>query len=134
MNKKSKKYIFTVGRRKESVARVRLFKGKGENLINDRPAKEYFPGSLTQSLFLAPFKLTETLGKLYATIRVEGGGPTGQLGAVVHGLSRALVEAEPKFRPLLKKHGFLTRDSRVRERRKFGLAQKARAKKQSPKR
>jgi len=134
MTKKLDKYIFAVGRRKESVARVRLFAGKGESLVNDRPAKEYFLAALAQKQLLAPYEATGTLGKFYATVKVEGGGLVGQLGAVVHGLSRALVKADPKFQPALKKGNFLTRDARVKERRKFGLAQKARARKQSPKR
>ncbi|MBM3209023.1 30S ribosomal protein S9 [Candidatus Shapirobacteria bacterium] len=127
--------IFAVGRRKASIARVRLIKGKGENLVNDRPVGKYFPGASAEVSFLSPFKLTETLGKFYATIRVRGGGLSGQLAATIHGLARALILADSeKFRPILKKEGFLTRDARVKERRKFGLAQKARAKKQSPKR
>jgi len=128
-------YTFAVGRRKESVARVRLYEGKGKILINDQPLEEYFPSLIAQTLLVEPLRVTNTLGKVYATIRVAGGGKNGQLEAVIYGLARALSKKDPeKFRPILKKKGFLTRDARVKERRKYGHAQKARAKKQSPKR
>lgn len=134
--KNIKNYIFAVGRRKTSVARVRLFQGKGEMLVNNTPAGKYF-GDIpaADKLWTRPFQLTQTDGKYYATVKVSGGGKDGQLGAVLHGISRALVAADgEKFRTPLKKHGLLTRDSRKKERRKVGTGGKARRKKQSPKR
>ena len=129
------KFISTVGRRREAVARIRLYEGKGESLVNEKPIGEYFPGETAKLLYLAPFVTTDTVGKFYATIRVEGGGIKGQLVALAHGLSRALALVNrEKFRPLLKKSGFLTRDARTRERRKVGMGGKARRKRQSPKR
>lgn len=134
--KKSKQeYVFSVGRRKESIARVRLYKGKNETLVNERPVGEYFPGEVARVAFMRPFQLTQTEGKYWATIKVSGGGRTGQLDAVVHGLARALSSANSEeLRPALKKYGLLTRDARIRERRKVGTGGKARRKKQSPKR
>lgn len=128
-------FTYTVGRRRESVARVRLYQGKGQNLINNQPISDYFPGQLAQIAYTRPFQLTDTEGKYYFTVRVNGGGKNGQLGAVIHGLSRALaLVEEKKYRPVLKKEGLLTRDPRTRERRKVGTGGKARRKKQSPKR
>lgn len=126
--------IFAHGRRKEAVARVSLYKGNGQNLVNGLPINEYFRNAVSEILWQKPFVLTKAQGKYFATIKVSGSGKSGQLAAVVHGLSRALVAADPNFRVPLKKAGLLTRDSRVKERRKYGLAQKARKGKQSPKR
>lgn len=127
--------IHAVGRRKESIARIRLYKGKGETLVNNLPIGEYFPSEVSRVAYMGPFELTDTVGKYYATIKVLGGGKTGQLEAMVHGLSRALVLLDKEnFRPVLKKAKLLTRDSRTRERRKVGMGGKARRKKQSPKR
>ena len=137
MVKKSTKkpLIKVLGSRKRATARVWLYRGKGDILINDQKVKAYFPGEINEIKLKVPFVLTETEGKFYATIKVSGGGPAGQLGAAVHGLSRALAEVEEKkYRPILKKAGLLTRDSREKERRKPGQAGKARAKRQSPKR
>lgn len=132
---RSKNYTFAVGRRKSSVARVRLFKGKGETVVNDTPIGKYFNGPADDKFWNRPFQITATEGKYYATVKVEGGGKKGQLDAVVHGLARVLNEVDKeKFRPPLKKAGLLTRDPRVRERRKVGTGGKARRKKQSPKR
>jgi small subunit ribosomal protein S9 len=133
--KKKKNYTYAVGRRKSSSCRVRLFKGKGENLVNDMVIEEYFPGEINKVFWEEPFRLTDTLGKYYVTVKVVGGGKEGQLDAVIHGIARALAkEDREKFRPPLKKAGLLTRDARVRERRKVGTGGKARRKKQSPKR
>lgn len=133
--KKKKDYTYAVGRRKESSARVRLFKGKGKNVVNGQPFEDYFPGEVNKVSYEEPFKLTGTDGKYYVTAKVEGGGITGQLDAVVHGIARALSEVnEEKFRVPLKKEGLLTRDARVKERRKVGTGGKARRQKQSPKR
>lgn len=127
-------YIYAVGRRKRSVARLRLYSGKGQTMVNQLPIGEYFK-DIPPVYFLKPFELTGTTGKYYATAKIIGGGKTGQLGAFVHALSRALVQADKdKFKGVLKQAGFLTRDPREKERRKAGLAQSARAKKQSPKR
>lgn len=132
---KSKKYVYAVGRRKTAVARVRLFRGKGEILINDKPISQYFSGEMSKIFYLKPLEATETLGKYYATFKVEGSGKNSQLGAVVHGLARALdKENRELYHSALKKAGLLTRDSRAKERRKPGLMGKARKKKQSPKR
>ncbi|MGB9706454.1 MAG: 30S ribosomal protein S9 [Microgenomates group bacterium] len=132
---KSQKYISAVGRRKTAVARVRLFKGKGEILVNGKPIAEYFPGEVAKVAYLKPFSVTNTIGKYYATIKVEGSGKSGQLGAVVLGLARALdKENRELYHSPLKKAHLLTRDARAKERRKPGQMDKARKKKQSPKR
>lgn len=131
---KLKNYIFAVGRRKTAIARVRLFKGKGETLVNNQPIDKYFTGEVAKKLWARPFEVTETLGKYYATIRVIGSGKNGQLGAAVQGLARALDKAEKTYHSLLKSQKLLTRDPRARERRKVGQMGKARKQKQSPKR
>lgn len=136
MEPKAKKSdaTITVGRRKGAVARVRVIPGQGQITINGKPISEYFLGPLFQKLYQKPLEVTKTIGKYSISVKVEGGGKVAQLGAVVHGIARAIAKAEPSLRVALKKEGLLTRDARVRERRKFGNAQKARAKKQSPKR
>lgn len=127
--------IYTVGRRKEALAKIRLMPGQGQVTVNGHSVAEYFPGTILQKQYNRPFEITQTSGKFNISIKVEGGGKAAQLGAIIHGISRALAKLEDKkFRPLLKKAGLLTRDARVKERRKYGHAQKARAKKQSPKR
>lgn len=133
-NRKST-YFSAVGRRKEAIARIRLMTGSGVVTVNGKPIHEYFRGPIFQKVYQRPFEVTKTSGKYTASIKVVGGGVTSQLGAVVHGLARSLSLADREnFRKLLKTEGLLTRDPRARERRKYGLAQKARAKKQSPKR
>ncbi|OGE19021.1 30S ribosomal protein S9 [Candidatus Daviesbacteria bacterium RIFCSPLOWO2_02_FULL_41_8] len=126
--------ITTVGRRKEAVARVFLSPGKGQITVNGKAITEYFPGSLLQKLYNKPVDITKTSGKFAMTVKVAGGGQISQLDAVVHGIARAIAKTDPAARTALKKEGLLTRDARVKERRKYGNAQKARAKKQSPKR
>lgn len=134
ISKKEKNYIYALGRRKRSVARVRLFSGKDQIMVNDEPIGKYFK-DIPPVNYLRPFELTETTGKFYATAKVEGGGKQGQLQAFLLGVSRALILKDTeKYRKVLKAAGLLTRDPRERERRKFGLAQGARARKQSPKR
>ena len=124
-----------VGRRKESVARVRLFKGNAQMTVNGKPIAEYFRGPVAQKKYQTPFMITNTLGQFTGTIKVLGGGTTGQLDAVVHGIARALQNMDKEaHRPVLKKAKLLTRDPRAKERRKYGLAHAARAKKSSPKR
>ena len=132
---RKKSYTYAVGRRKTATARVRLFKGKGNLLVNEQPINKYFPGEVNRIIYLKPFRVTETEGKYYATVKVKGSGRNGQLGAVTHGLARALDKENSKlYHTPLKKAGLLSRDPRMKERRKPGLAQSARAKKQSPKR
>ena len=128
-------YIKAIGRRKEAVARVRLFSDNGGVSVNGKPIGEYFKGEVFKKFYQKPFEVTGTLGKVGGEVLVIGGGVSSQLGAVVHGISRtlSLIDRE-KYRPLLKKEGLLTRDPRAKERRKYGHAQKARAMKQSPKR
>lgn len=126
--------ITTVGRRKEAVARVRLSDGQGQITVNGKPIAEYFPGSLLQKLYTKPLQITKTGEKYLISVKIKGGGQVSQLQAVIHGMARAIAKVSPDLRTILKKEGFLTRDARVKERRKYGLAQKARAKKQSPKR
>lgn len=134
-NQKNKtSVVATVGRRKEAVARVRLLQGNGQITVNGKPIAEYFLGQVFQKLYSRPLELTKTIGKYSFSVRLEGGGKVAQLGAIIHGIARALSKAEPALRVTLKKEGFLTRDARVKERRKYGHAHKARAKKQSPKR
>lgn len=126
--------ISSVGRRKEATARVRVSAGNGQITVNGKPVTEYFLGSLLQKQYNKPLEITKTTGKYAISVKVEGGGPVSQLGAVVHGIARAIAKSEPTLRTILKKEGMLTRDARAKERRKYGNAQKARAKKQSPKR
>ncbi|MBI4039826.1 30S ribosomal protein S9 [Candidatus Daviesbacteria bacterium] len=124
----------SVGRRKEAIARVRVLEGKGQVMVNGKPIAEVFKGQIFQKAYQKPFELTQTLGKYTATVKVEGGGVSSGLGAVINGLAKALAKINTEYRQSLKKAGLLTRDARVKERRKYGLAHKARAKKQSPKR
>ena len=109
------------GRRKCSTARVRILKGDGKILVNDRPFEQYFPIALTRKIIMTPLTVTETLGKFNVEANIRGGGPTGQAGALRHGIARALVKFNEEFRSLLRKNGLLTRDPRMRERKKFGL-------------
>lgn len=128
-------YTYAVGRRKGASARVRLYKGEGQNLINETPIGQYFPGILAKSVWEKPFVVTGASGKYYVTVRVAGGGKSGQLTAVVLGIARAFAKLSPeKYRVALKKSGLLTRDARERQRRMVGTGGKARRQKQSPKR
>ena len=129
-------YIPTVGRRREAVARVRLYQnGSGAITVNGKPVAEYFYGEAAKVSYLMPFEVTHTADKFDVTIKVAGGGKSGQLGAAILGIARALEKLDKeKYRGLLKEKGLLTRDSRTRERRKVGMGGKARRKKQSPKR
>ena len=136
MEEKAKKTtgVSVVGRRKEAVARVRLSAGQGQITVNGKPIVEYFLGSVLQKIYQRPLELTKTIGKYSISVKVEGGGQVSQLQAVIHGLARAIAKTDPTLRITLKKEGYLTRDARVKERRKYGHAQKARAQKQSPNR
>lgn len=141
-------YTFAVGRRKRAIARARLYDAikdntawdgleikKGEILVNAKPIADYFPGDLMRKIYTEPLRVANAQNKYAITIKVEGGGPAGQLDAVVAALSNALAKFDVvNFRPALKQKGFLTRDARVRERRKVGTGGKSRRKKQSPKR
>ena len=121
-------YIEGIGRRKEAVARVRLHHGgSGKIIVNDKELKEYFPVVLMQETVKAPFTQTDTLNIFDVIIHVSGGGINGQADSVRLGASRALLEFNPELRATLKKLGFLTRDARVRERKKFGKRSARRA-------
>ena len=110
-----------VGRRKEAVARVRLSPGEGRITVNDREFHEYFPRRLLQQVVVAPLKAVDALKRFDVAAKVEGGGVSGQAGAVVQGIARALVSNDPETRGTLKSAGFLTRDARAKERKKPGL-------------
>lgn len=142
-----KDYLFSVGRRREAVARVRLYPTiaegmtwnelpikKGEIYVNGKPIDQYFSGESNKVSYKEPFRVTNTINKYTVTVKIAGGGNSGQLDALIHGVSRVLEKVDEKFRPILKKKGFLTRDARVRERRKVGMGGKSRREKQSPKR
>lgn len=129
------KYVEATGRRKVATARVRVYNGAGDFVVNNQLAKDYFQGIRNAAmLFNKPFELTGTQGKLAVTAWVKGSGMNSQLGAVLHGLARALVMHNPEFRIFLKSAGLLTRDDRMKETRKIGMGGKARRKRQSPKR
>jgi len=110
----------TVGRRKESVARVRLLPGTGNVTINGRTMDEYFGRETSKMILIEPLKLVDQLGKVDVFVTANGGGLSGQAGAIRHGISRALCDLNAEFRPVLKKAGFLTRDARAVERKKYG--------------
>ncbi len=112
---------YGTGRRKSAVARVRLLPGKGEITINNKPLDEYFGMELLKREVKRPLMLTGTESRFNVVARVNGGGTTGQAGALRHGISRALIQADAELRPILKKAGFLTRDPRMKERKKYGL-------------
>ena len=109
------------GKRKTSVARVILRPGDGKTWVNGKSIEEYFPCVVHRKVIMAPLETTELAGQYDLRVRVHGGGPSGQAGAVRHGIARALVEINPDFRVLLKRQGFLTRDARQVERKKAGL-------------
>ncbi|MFS0784241.1 MULTISPECIES: 30S ribosomal protein S9 [Bacillus] len=112
---------YGTGRRKSSVARVRLVPGEGRIVINGREINEYFPFDTLILVVKQPLVATETTGSYDVLVNVSGGGFTGQAGAVRHGIARALLQADPEFRPALKSAGLLTRDARMKERKKYGL-------------
>lgn len=117
----AKVQYFGTGRRKKSVARVRLVAGDGKVIINNRDIENYFPIETLRVIVNQPLVLTETKDKYDVLVNVHGGGFTGQAGAVRHGISRALVKADENMKSSLKKTGFLTRDPRMKERKKYGL-------------
>jgi small subunit ribosomal protein S9 len=145
----NKDYHFAVGRRKSSVARVRLYEhvkadmkwgelsiNKGDIVVNQKPIAEYFSGEVSRKSYTEPLRITNAHQQNYTfTIKIVGGGPSGQLQATIAGIANVLNVLDPeKHRTTLKKKGFLTRDSRIRERRAVGMGGKSRRKKQSPKR
>ncbi len=117
----SKPYFYGTGRRKHSVARVRVYAGTGKVTINGRDIDDYFGLDTLKFIVRQPLALTDTLGKFDVVCTVAGGGVSGQAGAIRHGLSRALLQSGDEVRPILKKAGFLTRDPRMKERKKYGL-------------
>ena len=122
MAKKSEKIVFAgTGRRKKSIARVRLTEGNGTITVNGAPLDEYFGTEILKVIVKQPLTATNTVSKYDVICIVQGGGYTGQAGAIRHGIARALVEANAEFRPVLKSNGFLTRDPRMKERKKYGL-------------
>lgn len=148
VKKNTIKYYESIGRRKSSIARVRLYIvgaqkevmvkalkiKQGEMYANEKPINEYFRGEVSKIFYTYPFRLVDSENRFAVSIQVSGGGQIGQLSAVVLGLSRCLEKVNEEYRPLLKKEGLLTRDARIKERRKVGTGGKARRKKQSPKR
>ncbi|MEZ0537964.1 30S ribosomal protein S9 [Caldicellulosiruptoraceae bacterium PP1] len=118
---------YATGKRKTSVAKVWITPGKGKITVNDKEMEAYFPLETLKIIVKQPLTLTNTLGKFDVIAKVKGGGFTGQAGAVRHGIARALVIADPTLRPVLKKAGYLTRDPRMVERKKYGLKKARRA-------
>jgi small subunit ribosomal protein S9 len=114
-------YYYGTGRRKESIARVRLFPGDGTITVNEKPPLQYFGRRILEMVVTQPLKVTDSLKRFTISAKVTGGGGSGQAGAVAHGIARALIQADQAMRPVLKKHGLLTRDSRMKERKKPGL-------------
>lgn len=141
-------FIYAVGKRKAAVARIKLYPSgngelkkdlpagrQGDIIVNGKKIEEYFPNQVQKARYLEPFQITNSIGKYTFTVKISGGGTNSQLDALIFGISRALSLLEPqKYKTVLRKKGFLTRDARVRERRKVGMGGKSRRKRQSPKR
>ncbi len=123
----SNPYFYGTGRRKSSVARVRVYPGTGKVTINDRDIDDYFGLETLKTIVRQPLVLTETAEKFDIVCKVSGGGVSGQAGAIRHGVARALLQFDENLRPALKKAGFLTRDPRMKERKKYGLKAARRA-------
>ena len=117
----SEKFDYGTGRRKTATARTRLYAGSGTIIVNGRAFEEYFPRKTLQMIIRQPLVLTKMVDKIDVRVNVSGGGVAGQAEAVRHGISRALLEVDPELRGILKKAGFLTRDARMKERKKYGL-------------
>ncbi len=122
-----KPLVQSTGRRKEAVARVRLYDGSGQVSLNNRPLENYFPTMAMRMRVMEPLQLTDTQGRYDISATLEGGGTTGQVDALRLGIARALIELDPGLRPTLKKAGLLTRDARVVESKKYGLRKARRA-------
>ena len=114
-------YFYGTGKRKTAIARVRLIPGEGSIIVNNMPYEERFPRPEHRRVIQQPLLVTESVGKFNVLIKVEGGGVSGQAGAISHGIARALVKADERLRPRLREVGLLTRDSRIKERKKVGL-------------
>jgi len=114
--------FYATGKRKTSIARVWIKPGTGAIVVNTRPVEEYFGRETSQMVVRQPLELTDNVGKFDVIATVIGGGPSGQAGAVKHGITKALLEVNPELRAVLKKAGFITRDSRIKERKKYGKA------------
>ncbi|MDZ4184532.1 MAG: 30S ribosomal protein S9 [Desulfuromonadales bacterium] len=114
--------FYATGKRKTSIARVWIKAGTGAIIVNTRPVEEYFGRETSQMVVRQPLELTDNIGKFDVVATVLGGGPSGQAGAVKHGITKALLEVNPELRAVLKKAGFITRDSRIKERKKYGKA------------
>ena len=114
-------FFYGTGRRKTSIARVRLLAGEGEVVVSGRSLDEHFGNAVNQAEILMPFRVTGTEGRFNAMIKVEGGGYTGQAGAIRHGIARAILQSDPEARVPLRQAGFLSRDPRMKERKKYGL-------------
>lgn len=155
VKKTSLKYYEAIGRRKSSIARVRLYIvglnkeviiktstligsglkiAQGEIYVNEKRINEYFPGEVSKNHYMNPLQIVDAVDRFAISIHVSGGGFAGQLSAVILGIARGLEKVNTEYRPLLRKEGLLTRDARIKERRKVGTGGKARRKKQSPKR
>ena len=118
---------YGTGRRKSSVARVRLVPGNGNVTITGKDMAEYFGKKTLEMIVMQPLELTETVGRFDVKVNATGGGTSGQAGAIRHGIARALLQADPEYRPALKRAGYLTRDPRMKERKKYGLKAARRA-------
>jgi small subunit ribosomal protein S9 len=116
----SEKQFYATGKRKEAIARTWLKTGTGTIVVNGRPLETYFSRETAKMVILQPLELTETVGKFDILVNVSGGGLSGQAGAIKHGISKALLDYDPQLRGVLKKAGFLTRDPRIKERKKYG--------------
>jgi small subunit ribosomal protein S9 len=116
----SEQKFYATGKRKSSIARVWLKPGAGQITVNERSLEGYFGRATSRMLIMQPFELTQTVGRYDVFVRVHGGGLSGQAGALKHGISKALLDVDPAHRSVLKSAGFLTRDSRVKERKKYG--------------
>jgi small subunit ribosomal protein S9 len=114
-------YVWGTGKRKCAIAQVRLLPGDGEIIINDKPYQEIFARLEHRHMIEHPFLATKTTGKFRVTVKVKGGGINGQAGAIRHGIARALAKENELFKPVLRKEGLLTRDARIKERKKYGL-------------
>ncbi len=126
-------YFYGTGRRKTAIARVRLYPGNGNFTINSKPFERTYGTDSLKRIVLQPFQVTDTVDKFDVVAKVHGGGISGQVGAIKHGISRALLVADENLKPILRKNGFLTRDSRIKERQKYGF-RRARKRKQYRKR
>jgi len=114
-------YVWGTGKRKCAIAQTRLSPGKGEIIVNEKPYQEAFPRIEHRRMIEHPLQVTNTMGKFSITVKVNGGGLSGQAGAIRHGIARALAKENELFKPMLRQEGLLTRDSRIKERKKYGL-------------